>query len=197
MMKWCTGKNALVSKMPGDMWQKFANLRLLLSYMICQPGKKLLFMGGEIAQWNEWNCKREIEWFLLDFPTHQGLHRMVRDINHFYMQHPAFWEKDFHYETFEWVDFADHHNSVISYMRKGLHERLLCVHHFTPSYHPHYALYFGHFQQAVEIFNTDDLRYGGSGKLNQNPEIIYDQGGSAIGLRIAIAPLATMIFKIT
>lgn len=190
------GKGALISKMPGDMWQKFANLRLLLSYMICQPGKKLLFMGGEIAQWNEWNCKRDLEWFLLDFPTHQGIHRMVKEINHFYLQHPAFWESDFHWETFQWVDFADMHNSVISYIRKGKEEKLLCVHNFTPSYHPHYALHFGPFQLAEEIFNTDDERFGGSGKRNARPEIITDHAGAGIGLRIAISPLATMIFKI-
>lgn len=190
------GKGALISKMPGDMWQKFANLRLILSYMICQPGKKLLFMGAEIAQWNEWNCKRELEWFLLDFPTHQGIHRLVKEINYFYLQHPALWERDFHYESFEWVDFADMHNSVISYLRKGENGKLLCVHNFTPAFHPHYVLHFGPFQQAVEVFNTDDVRYGGSGKLNPHPELVYDQAGSVIGLRISIAPLATMIFNI-
>lgn len=190
------GKNALISKMPGDLWQKFANLRLLLSYMICQPGKKLLFMGGELAQWNEWNCKRELEWFLLDFQTHRGIHWLVKDLNHFYLQQPALWERDFHHETFQWVDFADTKNSVISYLRKGEHETLLCVHHFTPAYHSHYEVYFGHFKEAVEIFNSDDLRYGGSGKLNTHPEIIYDHSGSSIGLRLSLAPLATMIFKI-
>ena len=191
------GKKALISKTPGDMWQKFANLRLLLSYMICQPGKKLLFMGGEIAQWNEWNCKRELEWFLLEFPTHQGVHRMVKEINHFYLQHPALWEKDFVYETFEWVDFADMRNSVISYIRRGANEKLLCVHNFTPSYHGDYVLHLGGFQEAVEIFNSDEERFGGSGKRNHHPEIVYDQAGAVIGLRLIIAPLATMIFKLS
>ncbi len=101
------------------MWQKFAESAPFIELYDLPAGKKVLFMGGEIAQWNEWNCKREIEWFLLDFPTHQGIHRMVKDINHFYMHHPALWEKDFHYETFEWVDFADMQNSVISYLREG------------------------------------------------------------------------------
>ena len=191
------GKGALLSKMPGDMWQQFANLRLLFSYMMCQPGKKLTFMGGEIGQWNEWNCKREIEWFLLTFPTHHGIQKLVKDLNYFYQEHPALWEKDFSYDTFQWVDFSDVQNSVISYMRKGNKEKLLCVHHFTPAYHPHYVLHFGAFQRVEEIFNSDAEKYGGSGKLNSQPEVIHDADGQTIGLRIALAPLATMIFKIT
>lgn len=191
------GKGALLSKMPGDMWQQFANLRLLFSYMICQPGKKLVFMGGEIGQWNEWNCKRDIEWFLLKFPTHHSLQTTVKELNHFYLNHPALWENDFHHESFQWVDFSDMRNSVISYFRKGREEKLLCVHNFCPDYHPNYVLHFGNFQHVEEIFNTDADRFGGSGKLNSHPEIIRDEGGRAIALRIAIAPLATMIFKVT
>ena len=102
------GKKNLLSKMPGDMWQKFANLRLLLSYMICQPGKKLLFMGGEIGQWNEWNCKGEIEWILAYFPHTMELQTMVKELNHLYLKDsPCLWERDFDYEGFEWVDFSD------------------------------------------------------------------------------------------
>lgn len=191
------GKRALLSKMPGDMWQQFANLRLLFSYMMCQPGKKLTFMGGEIGQWNEWDCKREIEWFLLDFPTHHGIQRMVKEINHFYHEHPALWERDFHYDTFQWIDFSDIQNSVISYFRKGGQEKLLCVHNLTPTYHPHYVLHVGSFQNIEEVFNSDEERYGGSGKLNLHPEIIQDSAGQVIGLRMTLAPLATMIFQIS
>lgn len=183
--------------MPGDMWQKFANLRLLFSYMICQPGKKLCFMGGEIGQWNEWNCKRDLEWFLLDFPTHRGVHQLVKELNHFYLEHPALWEKDSNYETFQWVDFADIQNCVISYIRKGEKENLLCIHNFTAAFHPNYVLHFGPFQQIEEIFNSDAEKYGGSGKLNTQPEKIHDSNGITIGLRIMLAPLATMIFKIS
>lgn len=190
------GKNALLSKMPGDMWQKFANLRLLFSYMICQPGKKLVFMSGEFGQWNEWNCKREIEWFLLAFPTHHGIQLLVKDLNRLYLAHPALWEKDYHYESFKWVDFYDIKNSVISYLRKGNEERLLCVHNFTPAYLPHYVIHLSHFQKIEEIFNSDDEKYGGSGKRNTHIDLIYDGGGQVIGLRIALSPLATMIFKI-
>lgn len=190
------GKGALLSKMPGDMWQQFANLRLLFSYMFCQPGKKLIFMGGEIGQWNEWNCKGEIEWLLLTFPSHNGIKNLVKELNHFYLQHPALWEKDFHHETFQWVDFADMKNSVISYLRKGNEERLLCVHNFTPTYFSHYLLHFGDFQEAEEIFNSDAERFGGSGKEHMHLEVMRGYEGTAFGLKISLAPLATMIFKI-
>lgn len=191
------GKKSLLSKMPGDMWQQFANLRLLLSYMTCQPGKKLIFMGAEIAQWNEWYCKKELEWFLLQFPTHSGIHRLVKDLNHFYRHHKALWERDFHWETFEWVDFNDIQNSVICYYRKGNNEKLLCIHNFTPQYHPHYIVHSHNIEQIQEIFNTDAEHYGGSGKTNSQPEILRNAHGESIGVRLALAPLATMVFKIS
>lgn len=191
------GKRNLLSKMPGDMWQQFANLRLLLSYMMCQPGKKLLFMGSEIGQWNEWNCKSELEWFLLGFPTHHGIQAVVKDLNYMYQAHPALWEVDFHYDTFQWVDFSDMQNSVIAYLRKSPQEQLLCVHNFTPQYYDPYVLHFGSFQHVEEIFNSDHEKYGGSGKLNSHPEVVHDASGVVMGLRIALSPLATMIFKVS
>lgn len=190
------GKRSLLGRMPGDMWQQFANLRLLLSYMICQPGKKLLFMGAEIGQWNEWNCKRDIEWFLLDYQTHAGIHRLTKEINHFYLQHAALWEKDFNYESFQWIDFADMHNSVISYIRHGTNERLLCVHNFTPQYHSDYVIHTNAIEHAEEIFNSDAEVFGGSNKLNKQVNVLRNEQGHPLGIRIALAPLATMIFKI-
>jgi 1,4-alpha-glucan branching enzyme len=189
------GKNSLMGKMPGDVWQQFANMRLLITYMICQPGKKLLFMGSEIGQWNEWNCKREIEWFLLSFPIHQGLHQLVKAINYFYLQHEALWIQDAHYQSFEWVNFHDTQNNVISYLRKGGNERLLCVHNFSPQYFGQYVLPVNSIKELQEIFNSDAEEYGGSGKLNYHPHVLYDGYGQAYGVEIALAPLATMIFK--
>lgn len=191
------GKRSLLDKMPGDIWQKFANLRLLYSYMICQPGKKLLFMGGEIAQWNEWSCKRELEWSLLNYIPHQEMQRMVKEINHLYLANPAFWERDFHYSTFEWVDFSDTKNSVISYLRKAENSTLLCVHNFTPTYHHEYFLPLRNLVSLEEIFSSDSTKYGGSGKINQHPHIVTNEMGHAIGLNIQLAPLATMIFKVS
>jgi 1,4-alpha-glucan branching enzyme len=190
------GKRNLLSKMPGDMWQQFANLRLLLSYMICQPGKKLLFMGGEIGQWNEWDCKRSLEWDLLRFPTHHSLQTMVKELNHLYLQSPCLWERDFDYTGFEWVSFSDVQNSVISYLRIGAHQKFLCVHNFTPSYFPEYYLPVKGFAGIREIFNSDAEKYGGSGKLNSSPKIAYGHGGHSEEVSFQLAPLATMIFAL-
>ena len=190
------GKGSLISKMPGDLWQKFANVRLLLSFMMCHPGKKLLFMGGEIAQWNEWYCKAQLEEFLLQYPTHRGVFEMVKEINHLYLNKGCLWERDFVPTGFEWVDFSDTYNSVISFIRKGGWDRVLCVCNFTPNYHSEYNLYCHGVETVKEIFNSDDLRYGGSGKTNPTPQIIHDGEGRAVGVKIQLAPLATMIFEI-
>lgn len=191
------GKHNLLSKMPGDMWQQFANLRLLFTYMMCQPGKKLIFMGTEFGQWDEWNCKKELDWILLNFPTHRSIQEMVKEINHFYFDHPALWSNDFQHHSFEWVDFFDTKNSVVSYFRKGSGEKLLCVHNFTPTYHSHYNLYFSSFEDVREVFNSDNERYGGSGKINSPIVIMKNHMEQKIGVSISLAPLATMIFKIS
>lgn len=191
------GKKSLLSRMPGDVWQKFANLRLLYSYMICQPGKKLLFMGGEIAQWNEWNSKNEMEWSLLNYIPHQEIKRLVKEINFFYLQHRALWERDFHHSTFEWVNYDDTKNSVISYLRKSNDEILFCVHNFTPGYHNEYFFPLRNVKSVQEVFNTDDSRFGGSDKKNVSPRIVSDEHNRTTGLLLEIPPLATMIFKVS
>ncbi|NGX62287.1 MAG: 1,4-alpha-glucan branching enzyme GlgB [Chlamydiae bacterium] len=193
------GKGSLISKMPGDYWQKFANLRLLLSYMMCQPGKKMLFMGGEFGQFSEWYVKEEIHWHLLQYPSHQGIQTLVKEINHLYLNHPPLWEQDFAFNTFEWVSFDDWDHSVVSYRRKGGEGEyeLLCVHNFTPSYHEKYFLGLSNLGEVVEIFNSDAMRYGGSGKENREPLVVRDEQGEVVGVEIQLAPLATMIFKIS
>jgi 1,4-alpha-glucan branching enzyme len=191
------GKQSLLSKMPGDLWQKFANLRLLYSYMICQPGKKLLFMGGEIGQWNEWNCKWQLDWDLLKYPLHQGIKNLVKEINQFYLNSRALWEMDFTHEGFEWVDFGDRQNSIISYLRKGKGEYLLCVHNHTPQYHGDYYLPLKNSLEVTEVFNSDAERFGGSGKHCPKPFIWKNENGEGShGIKIQIAPLATMIFSV-
>jgi 1,4-alpha-glucan branching enzyme len=184
-------KGSLIGRMPGDMWQKFANLRLLLSYQMCQPGKKLLFMSGELAQWNEWDSKREIEWFLLEYPTHKGVHNMVKELNHFYLSNNALWERDFDYSGFSWIDFSDSKNCIISYLRISSKQQLLVIHNFTPQFFQNYFLPIKNVEMIHEAFNTDSSRFGGSNKLNENPEI---KGSD--GVEFHIAPLATQIFHI-
>jgi 1,4-alpha-glucan branching enzyme len=184
------GKKSLIGKMPGDMWQQFAHLRLLLSYHICQPGKKLLFMGAEFGQWKEWACIGELDWNLLEYPTHQAIQRMVKEVNHLYLEHPALWEIDFQQEGFSWVDFSDLDNGVVAYLRKSDHEQLLCVHHFAPNYIDNYTLRLPHVKKVQEIFNSDAEKYGGSGKINSPVSIEGDR------LQFRLAPLATMIFTV-
>jgi 1,4-alpha-glucan branching enzyme len=192
------GKGSLISKMPGDYWQKFANLRLLLSYLICQPGKKMLFMGGEVGQFGEWWVKEEVHWHLLQYPSHQGIQNMVRAINHFYLNNPPLWEKDFDFTGFEWVNFADVDNSVISYRRKGSTPyELLCVHNFTPTFHKSYFINLPNITSIKEVFNTDDEQFGGSGKRNEKIEICRDSKNGVTGINLQLSPLATMIFEIT
>ena len=113
------GKGSLFGKMSGDEWQKFANLRLLYGYMYGHPGKKLLFMGAEIAQWKEWNHEESLEWHTLEYPFHQGVQRWVKDLNHLYKNEPALYELDFSNEGFQWIDFHNWEESVISFIRKG------------------------------------------------------------------------------
>lgn len=184
-------KRSLLSKMPGDYWQQFANLRLLLSYQMCQPGKKLLFMGGEFGQWNEWNAKEELHWHLLQYPIHGGIRNMVKEINHIYLSHPPLWEQDFDFSGFEWIDFSDEDQSVISYRRKGnVDYELLCIHNFTPNHHKSYSLPIANLQEATEIFNSDDERFGGSNQKNLSLQI------QAELLFLQLSPLSTSIIKI-
>lgn len=190
------GKRSLLGRMPGDMWQQFANLRLLLSYMMCQPGKKLLFMGGEFGQWNEWNCKEQIHWFLLDYPTHRGVHNMVRDLNHIYLGCPALWKRDFDHNGFEWIDFSDRQSCTISYRRKSEEGEVVCIHNFTPSYCPDYFIPLAGVRGLRELFNSDAEQYGGSGKMATHPSFIPGDGDQNIGFQMTMPPLATVIFEI-
>lgn len=192
------GKASLLSKMPGDTWQKFANIRLLFSYMMCMPGKKLLFQGGEIAQWNEWSCKESVEWFLLHFPYHSGVQRCVQELQHFYRGTVALWADDFSFEGFEWLDFKDEQNSIISYIRKapGTAEAVLVLHNFTPTYFDQYELPARYIQRVEELFNSDRSSYGGSGKVEIPVRYHHSCEGRTQKLIFSIPPLATVVYKV-
>ncbi len=180
------GKASLLSKMPGDDWQKFASLRLLYSYQLTQVGKKLLFMGAELGQWEEWNCKQELPWHLLHFERHQQLQRFFQEINHFYLGCSALWEQDFNPQGFEWVDCSDRSNCVLSYLRKGHSKMVFVVHNFTPNYVPEYSIRLPFAASLKEVFNTDRKEYFGSDKLNSTVH----------NYKIQLAPLATLIFEV-
>jgi 1,4-alpha-glucan branching enzyme len=175
------GKRHLLDKMPGDDWQRFANLRLLLSYMICQPGKKLLFMGGELAQWQEWNAEQPLDWSLLDHAPHRGVHQLVRELNQLYLARPALWERDHH--------CSDHANSVLCYRRKSSRGDLICLHNFTPTTHDDYVVPMADQAPLREVLNTDAVRFGGSGK-EQGSIRCHDGGFSLL-----LPPLATIILE--
>lgn len=184
------GKGSLLSKMPGPDWQKFANLRLLYSYMICHPGKKLLFMGGELALWHEWYCKTNLNWSVLEYAFHKGMSDMVRELNHYYLSQSALWQ-DFSWQGYEWIDFSDAQNSVIAYLRKGEQKAVVCVHNFTPAYLPEYWIHLKGIKEIQEVFNSDAARFGGSNQLNANLCVEKDS------FCMALSPLATHIFEIT
>jgi 1,4-alpha-glucan branching enzyme len=162
------GKGSLIGKMPGDEWQRFANARAFLGYMYTHPGKKLLFMGCELGQYEEWNYADSLKWNLLQYKFHHGMQAVVRDLNRLYRGERALHEVEFHYSGFEWVDFHDVQNSIISFLRRAEDPNnfLLVVCNFTPVVRESYEIGVpepGHYR---EIFNTDAEQYGGSGVLN-------------------------------
>jgi 1,4-alpha-glucan branching enzyme len=193
------GKGSLLGKMPGDDWQKFANLRLLLAYMYAQPGKKLLFMGGELGQWREWAHDESLEWHLLDYPPHSGLKRWVEDLNRFYRGQPALYELDFEQAGFEWIDCNDVEHSVVSFVRKGRSpdDLLVAACNFTPTTHFNYSIGVPGPGCWRELLNSDARKYGGSGQ--DGPGIVEAEPiplhGRPYSLTITLPPLATVFFR--
>jgi 1,4-alpha-glucan branching enzyme len=161
-------KKSMISKMPGDVWQKFANLRLLYGYMYGHPGKKLLFMGDELGQWREWNHDSSVDWHLLRYPPHEGLQRWVKDVNDFYRSEPALHEIDFRPAGFEWIDCDDRALSVIAFLRYGGDREapvaIAC--NFTPIPRHHYRIGLPRGGRWREALNSDATLYGGSGQGN-------------------------------
>jgi 1,4-alpha-glucan branching enzyme len=161
------GKGSLLTKMPGDDWQRFANLRLLFAYQFAQPGKKLLFMGGELGQWHEWNHEVGIDWSLLEHAPHEGMRRLVADLGALHRDVPALHELDSDPAGFEWIDASDRGASVLSFLRKGRDGRpVLFVGNFTPVPRHRYRIGVPSGGRWAELLNTDSEIYGGSGQGN-------------------------------
>jgi 1,4-alpha-glucan branching enzyme len=190
------GKASLLNKMPGDEWQRFANLRLLYSFMFTYPGKKLLFMGCEFGQGNEWNFNQALEWYVLDYPFHQGVAELVRDLNRLYQTHSALHHYDFEHNGFEWIDCHDIKQSVISYMRKSPEETLIVVHNFTPVPRENYRIGVPEEGTYTEIFNSDSSAYRGSNCRNglavSEPLAWMNQEHS---IALTLPPLAGIVLK--
>ena len=193
------GKRSLLSKMPGDEWQKFANLRMFLAWMYGHPGKKLLFMGGEFGQRNEWNHDTSLDWQLLQLPRHDGLRRFVQHLNYIYKSEPALWQQDDTYAGFEWIDFHDADNCVVSFVRKSREgDIVVFVVNATPMVRYNYRLGVPEAGFYREIINTDAETYGGSNVGNYGGVTSENVPWMARehSLLIQLPPLATVAFKL-
>lgn len=192
------GKKSLLDKMPGDYWQKFANLRVLFGYMMAHPGKKLLFMGGEFGHFIEWNYKRELDWFLLDYDKHRGIHTFVKDLNQVYLKEKAFYALDDTYDGFDWIDLENLDQSVVSFMRKGRDdEKIIIIVNFTPETYTGYKIGVEDDGIYKEILNSDKGVYGGSGVTNES-DICAELGNwhmRPYHIAIKLPPLSVVYLK--
>ncbi|MDD7983612.1 1,4-alpha-glucan branching protein GlgB [Lentisphaera marina] len=194
------GKGSLIQKMPGDTWQKFANLRCLYAYMYAHPGKKIFFMGSEIAQWHEWSESKSLDWATLNNGDHLGIQKISKKLNHIYQNESCFWENDFSHEGFEWIDAQDSEQSVLSFIRKNSkNEQILCIMNLTPVPRDHYTIGVPHPGSYKVLLNTDDCDYGGSDYLSQSlysssPNSAHNKDNS---ISINLPPLSVLYLKLS
>ncbi len=193
------GKHSLLGQMSGDLWQKFANLRLLYSYMWTHPGKKLLFMGSDIAQWNEWNYEAEIQWDLLQWDTHNGVQKLIADLNALYRREPALYEQDFDGNGFEWIDCQSSSDSVLAYMRKARDpdDYLIICSNFTPVVRSNYRVGLPAGGWYQEVFNSDSHYYSGS-NIGNHPGVQAEEighHGRSHSMLLQLPPLGMAVFK--
>lgn len=193
------GKRSLIGRMPGDEWQRFANLRAYYAFMYAHPGKQLLFMGGEIAQEREWSHDRELDWELLENESNKGIQTLVRDLNEVYKDTPALYEIDFEGSGFEWIEGGDAANSAVSFLRKdGAGNSVVFVCNFTPVVRENYRIGVLEKGSYEELINTDDAKYGGSGvsngvvKAEEKPS-----HGQPYSISLTLPPLSAMVLKVS
>lgn len=192
------GKRSLLYKMPGDEWQQFANLRLLYGYMFTHPGANLIFMGGEFGQSSEWNYNQSLDWHLTQYEFHSGIQELIKDLNNIYKSYPALYEKQFSQEGFQWIDYGDAENSVLTYIRKGHNQEddLVIAANFTPVPRTKYRVGVPKTGTLKQIFNSDAKKYGGAGSKKMSvttenePWHGYDNS-----IEITIPPLGIVIFQ--
>ncbi|MCF0223492.1 MAG: alpha amylase C-terminal domain-containing protein, partial [Fibrobacter sp.] len=193
------GKGSMLGKMPGDNWQKFANLRLTYAFQYAHPGKKLNFMGNEFGQFREWNEKQSLDWHLVSWDSHGKVLQMMKVLNRLYKENSAFWEIDHYHTGFEWIDCNDSDNSIVSFVRKDDHgNMILCVFNFTPV--PRIGYRLGAPAEGVwtEIFNTDSAIFGGGNVGNFG--VVHTQSipwqGRNWSIDIQLPPLGALFFKL-
>ncbi|NQZ59423.1 MAG: 1,4-alpha-glucan branching protein GlgB, partial [Lentisphaeraceae bacterium] len=194
------GKGSLITRMPGDVWQKFANLRSLFATMFAHPGKKLLFMGSEIAQWREWDSDGSLDWPTLSNSQHVGIKTLITDLNKVYKNYPCLWENDHKHESFEWMDYADESQSIISFMRydSEKNDKLLCICNFTPVPRDNYSVGVPLAGTWEIVLNTDCAKYGGSDYIQENtynsqPQLHH---GQEQAISVTLPPLAVLYLKL-
>lgn len=193
------GKKSILDKMPGDEWQRFANMRLLFSFMYTHPGAKLLFQGSEFGQVSEWNFQQSLEWHLLDYDVHKGAQTLVKELNKLYRKEPALHKKQFSFDGFEWINHNDHENSVISYMRKSDDEKdlVIIVCNLTPIPRENYRIGVPKSGKLKELFNSDRTEFNGSGnylnKILKTDSIKWD--GRENSIELNLPPLAMIAIK--
>ncbi len=191
------GKSSLLNKMPGEEWQKFANLRLLYTYMFSYPGKKLLFMGCEFGQGSEWNHNQPLDWYVLDYAYHQGVRDLVRDLNMLYVNSPELHYYDFDADGFQWIDCHDNDHSIISYIRKSKDKTFIVILNFTPIKRDKYRIGAPHAGEYKEIINSDSSYYGGTNVGNS--ESVSAENTSWMGfpysLELTLPPLGGIILR--
>lgn len=193
------GKKSLLDKMPGDQWQQFANLRLLYGYLMVHPGKKLLFMGGELAQYAEWKDQGELDWHLFDYPLHKAIYHYVKALNHFYLAYPELYQLDHRSEGFEWIDPHNIEQSIIAFRRRSASPEgeLIIICNFTPTVCYDYKVGVPEPGTYKEIFNSDAAEFGGSDQLNGKEHFSFPEKwhGLTQHIKIKVPPLAMAVFK--
>jgi 1,4-alpha-glucan branching enzyme len=192
------GKQSMLHKMPGDEWQKFANLRVLYTYMFTHPGKKLLFMGTEFGQGLEWNSAQVLDWYVLEYPYHQGIMRLVGDLNRLYHQSPALYRYEFDWPGFEWINCHDSDQSVMSFLRKADDEFMVVIVNFTPVPRHDYRIGVPRGGWYREIFNSDSEFYAG-GNVGNGPNAMQAEErpwmDRPYSVSVTLPPLAGIILK--
>ncbi|NJB84633.1 1,4-alpha-glucan branching enzyme [Lewinella marina] len=193
------GKGPIIDRMPGDEWQRFANMRLLYGYMMTHPGSKLNFMGGEFGQTTEWSIERGIDWELTQYKPHSSLQEYVADLNQLYRSSTALYEYAYDPKGFEWIDIGDHQNSVLSYLRRGKDENdmVAIIHNLTPAVRTKYRVGVPFEGQYVPIINSDDEKYGGTGNYAQQvmTSVPTEWNGRPNHIELTLPPLTTLVFR--
>ena len=192
------GKGSMLNKMPGDEWQRFANLRLLYTYMFTHPGKKLLFMGTEFGQGLEWNSAGVLDWYVLQFPLHRGMQLLVQDLNHLYRNSAALYTSEFEWQGFEWIDCHDSHQSILSFVRKVQDDFLVVIVNFTPVPRTEYRIGVPRGGAYREVLNSDSYLYGGSNLGNGGEELWAEDMpwmDRPYSIKVTVPPLAGIVLK--